>query len=123
MSEPVPIYMTLEEFAAEDLRDAMRSDIEEVRDIETRFRIFHRANPGVYAALVRLARRAKAAGHEHLGISMIWEVLRWEELVGDTKLGDGYKLSNSFRSRYSRLIMEQEPDLEGFFTTRRLRSP
>jgi hypothetical protein len=40
--------------------------------------------------------------------------------VGDSK--EEFRLSNSYRSRYARLIMEQEADLQDFFTTRELRT-
>ena len=33
-----------------------------------------------------------------------------------------FKLNNDFTSRYARLIMQQEPDLEDFFEVRVLRS-
>jgi hypothetical protein len=89
--------------------------------IQERFEKFHAHHPDVYAGLCALARKAKARGHKTFGIARIWEVMRWEVSVA-SDLVEEYKLSNSFRSRYSRLIMEQEPDLAGFFTTRELRS-
>lgn len=90
-------------------------------DTEQRFLEFHTANPGVYKALVTLARRFKGRGHEKCSIKMLYEVCRWEFLMGtDTK--DGFKLNNIFTSRYSRLIMESEPDLRDFFNTRELNS-
>ena len=39
---------------------------------------FHDNNPEVYSHLVRLARQAKARGHNKVGIRMLWEVMRWE---------------------------------------------
>jgi hypothetical protein len=33
-----------------------------------------------------------------------------------------YKLSNDYRSRYARLIMEENEDLRGFFRTRALQT-
>ena len=35
----------------------------------------------------------------------------------------GFKLNNNYRSRYARLIMEQEADLEGVFQIRELTTP
>lgn len=89
--------------------------------IEAKFQAFHAANPQVYETLVRLARNAKARGKTVIGIGQLWEVMRWEmslNLTGDTE----YKLNNSFRSRYARLIMQQERDLDGLFETRKLRA-
>lgn len=105
-----------------DMRRSEEQEPEAFRDLARSFERFHAANPGVYATLVRLARRAKQEGHTQIGISMLWEIMRWEVLVGDTKLGEGYKLNNNHRAFFARRIMEQEPDLEGMFATRRQRA-
>lgn len=86
--------------------------------LEERFWEFHRLNPSVYHALVRLARQVKAAGRTHFGIGALFERLRFEAAL--QTWGDEYRLNNNYRSRYARLIMAQEPDLEGFFETREL---
>jgi hypothetical protein len=92
--------------------------------LEERFLAFHEANPQVYSALKRLARQAIARGHRTIGIGMLWEVLRWELFLGAEDPGDpeGYKLNNSYRSRYARLLMANEHDLFGVFETRELRT-
>lgn len=57
-----------------------------------------------------------------MGIAMLWERMRWELTVetDSVDLGDDFKLNNNYRSRYARLIMNNEPDLAGFFDIRRL---
>jgi hypothetical protein len=90
--------------------------------IQQRFIRFHVAHPEVYAILCRLARKWKENGHTTCGIGMLWEIIRWN--VGLKRLPhdeEEFKLSNDYRSRYARLIMANEPDLEGFFNTRELR--
>lgn len=93
-------------------------------DTETRldraFADFHELNPDVYDELVALARKWKQAGHRHVGISMLFELIRWSR--GLSTVGDTFRLNNSYRSRYARLIMAQEADLRDFFETRELRS-
>jgi hypothetical protein len=94
------------------------------RTIEDRFANFHHQHPDVYTHLVRLARQARALGHQRIAIEMLWQVVRWERIVvglPDTEEG-GYKLNDHYRSRYARLIMTAEPDLEDLFETRTLRS-
>jgi hypothetical protein len=91
----------------------------ERRDLAQEFARFHAENEGVYRALVRLARQAKAAGHEHIGIKMLFEIVRWESLVGPTKTRGDFKLDNSLTAFYAREIMSREPDLAEFFETRR----
>lgn len=85
------------------------------------FLYFHRHNPDVYIRLVELARKAKAAGKVKCGIGMLFEVARWDFWLTTEKQG-GWKMNNSHRSRYARLIMQQEQDLRGFFQVRELRS-
>jgi hypothetical protein len=92
----------------------------QTRPIHDRFLEFHKANPHIYRGLVDLSRAWKQSGRDRLGIAMLWERFRWE-LAMETS-GDLFKLNNDYRSHYARLIMEQEPDLEGIFETRRLRA-
>lgn len=90
-----------------------------------RFRIFHRNNPQVYAELVRLCREGKATGRRHLGIRTLWEVMRWNLANVHVATNDptsDLKLNDHYHTYYARLIMEQEPDLAGFFELRTLRS-
>lgn len=88
--------------------------------IDFQFKKFHERNPEVYREIVKLARTAKRRGIEKLGIGMIFEVLRWRKLLDTT--ADRFKLSNNFRSRYARLVMEQEPDLQHIFDIRHIDS-
>jgi hypothetical protein len=90
----------------------------DTRTIQQRFEEFHRDNPYVYNKLVEFARIAKCKGYERIGIGFLCEIIRWQG--GPTISKEGFKISNDFRSRYSRLIEEQEPDLKGFFTKRNL---
>lgn len=83
---------------------------------EEKFREFHEANPHVYRELRRLALQMKARGREQWGIAGIFEVLRWNRAM-QTDAPD-YKLCNTHRAFYARLLMEKEPELEGFFYTR-----
>lgn len=88
--------------------------------IEEKFQLFHEENPQVYKQLVSMSYQLKNAGHNKCGMKMLFEILRWRSMLKTA--GDEYKLPNSYTSRYSRLIMEQEPELEGFFETRSLHS-
>lgn len=88
-------------------------------DIDDGFREFHARNPGVYDALVAVARRATAAGKKRLSAKLLYEVVRFETWLGDE--GAALRMNNDFTSRYARLIMEREPDLRGAFVTHRLK--
>jgi hypothetical protein len=88
------------------------------RTIEEMFWSFHHENPHVYDELVRLARRARRRGVARVGMKMLFEVLRWDFALRTG--GDEFKLNNNYTSYYARLVMVNEPDLEGVFETRRL---
>lgn len=84
---------------------------------------FHQANPWVYTELVRLARDLHTRGRKHIGIGMLFEVLRWNWQRTTTDPNSDFKLNNNYRSRYARLIMDTEPDLTNTFETRELKAP
>lgn len=94
----------------------------QINTIQERFVKFHAAHPDVYAKLCQYARQVVAAGYNQMGIAMLYERLRWYYKIERPDHKEAYKLSNDFRSRYARLIMEQEPDLCDFFKTRDLTS-
>lgn len=79
---------------------------------------FHRKNPHVYTRLKVLALRTKAKGLEHYGIAALFEVMRYESL---TTAGEPWKMNNSYRALYARLLEYEVPQLNGFFRMSRLR--
>jgi hypothetical protein len=93
------------------------------RSIEARFREFHAANPQVLGELLKLARRARGRGATKLGIGMLWEVLRWQLTFETYEPAETpFKLNDHYRSRYVRLICEQDPELGRLFELRELRA-
>ena len=82
-----------------------------------RFEEFHRTNSHVYRTLVTLAREwVSQTGSRKLGIGALYEVARWRLAI---ETGDpDYRLNNSYRAYFARLIERQEPDLAGLFETR-----
>jgi hypothetical protein len=87
--------------------------------IELAFRDFHTNNPHVYTRLVYMARKWKRTQGSKLGMQMLFETIRWEDGINtiDTERPN-YKLNNNYAALYARLIMEQEPDLNGLFHIR-----
>ena len=84
--------------------------------IEAVFREFHAANPHVYEGLRDGALDLRRAGWKHFGIARLYEGLRYQRAVVTT--ADDFKLNNNFRALYARMLMEQEPELAGFFELR-----
>jgi len=87
-------------------------------DLKQQFDTFHESNPDVYTELVSLARRWKENGNSKLGIATVFEVLRWNRHLAGVKDNKGFKLNNNYRSFYARMIMANEPDLDGVFDVR-----
>jgi hypothetical protein len=82
---------------------------------------FHEDNPGVYKRLVSLALEWKEAGHNKVGIAMLYEVMRWTAGLMNKDI-EGYTLNNNYRAYYARMIMFNEPSLRGMFDVRITRS-
>jgi hypothetical protein len=89
--------------------------------IQERFEAFHAANPAVYERLCDLARSLVRKGHQRVGIGVLWETLRYTEL-STRDAGSEFKLNDHYRSRYARLIADNEPDLADVFELRKLRA-
>jgi len=103
-----------------ELQQTTQPKVAKEATIQERFEAFHEANGHVYAAYRTLALQMARAGVRRYGISGLTEILRWQFAMA-TKDGDGFKISNDFRSRYARLLMQNEPELQGFFELRTLR--
>lgn len=85
-------------------------------ELERRFVVFDRANPRVYAALERLALKEVAGGAKRLGIAKLAEQLRADPDVSTQ--GDAWKINNSFRALYARLLIHRHPILDGIIECR-----
>ena len=84
----------------------------------TKFEDFHGKNPHVYEALRRLSLDLVGVGNTHFGIAMVYETLRWQHAMRTTDRD--FKLNNSYRAAYARMLMEREPRLQGVFDLRRI---
>lgn len=99
----------------------MATQLQFMEDVlEREFRQFHHAHPEVYDAIVDLARQWRRRGRDHWSMNGIFAVLRFQSRVGD-RTGDGFVLNNNHRSFYARLVMANEPDLDGIFRLREQR--
>jgi len=89
--------------------------------IQERFEIFHRENPHVFSILASRALELQGEGVTKYGMDALWTYLRWHKTL-TVETGEPYKISNDFRSRYARLLMQEVPALANFFEIRDLRS-
>lgn len=92
--------------------------------ISERFELFHAANPHIYEKLREFAlqmRFARKKKRRKYGIKALFERVRWHYEF-EVNSDEEFKLNNDFTALYARKLMEREPDLAGFFETRRRRA-
>ena len=89
--------------------------------LEERFLEFHAKHPEVYAALSRFAHqwRDRKGPDARLGIKMVLERVRWE--LGLGAKDESPRINNNHSAFYARLLMAQEPALEGMFFLKKQR--
>lgn len=87
------------------------------KGLEEQFWDYHEENPDVYRQLRDLALQMRRRGVSQYGIKGLFEVLRWHRAL-ETKDDAGFKLNNNYTSFYARLLMDNEPELAGFFELR-----
>jgi hypothetical protein len=85
--------------------------------LEKRFAVFHKANPNVYHRLEQRALEFAARGRRRIGIAELAEELRYHEDLRTH--GDPFKLNNSYRALYARLLIYRNQHLVGVIETRR----
>ena len=88
--------------------------------LEEKFLEFHAKHPEVYAALSDLAHQwRRHRPHARLGIKMLMERVRWELALGAKD--ETPRLNNNHSAFYARLLMAQEPALEGMYFLKKQR--
>jgi hypothetical protein len=97
--------------ARDDVRQRPRA-----LSLDERFDAFHAANPHVFERLRRAALLAVSCGVERLSVAKLAEDLRADPTVATS--GDEFKVNNSFRAPYARLLMASDARLAGKFETR-----
>jgi hypothetical protein len=83
--------------------------------LEERFARFHRENPSLYREFERRALALYHAGATRVGIAMIAEAIRYDDAVARR---GAYKVNNSYRAFYSRMLLHDHPELSSLIETR-----
>lgn len=86
--------------------------------LEERFLAFHAANPWVLAKLEEMTRELVDRGRTHIGIAMLFEVLRWNYYRSTDDPTSEFKLNNSYRAGYARLLLRLHPEWGNVFELR-----
>lgn len=111
--------MTHDQLALLETHEIVLPPHEQGHSLEQRFQAFHAANPWLLTAYEQLTREYLAGGATRVSINMLTEVLRYR--AGQTH-GDRWKLNNSWRSFYVRLLLAEHPEWDGLFETRAMPS-
>lgn len=87
-------------------------------ELEKRFKSFHEANPHVYTWLEEKALELVRAGRSRIGVAELIEDLRYVPSLF-TKGEAAFKLNNSYRAFYARLLVHRRKELEPVIQLRR----
>lgn len=89
-----------------------------VTELERRFAQFHRNNPEIFQQIERRALvLAKVGERKRIGIAEIVEDIRYDGLTSSQ--GDRFKINNSFRAFYARLLIHRHSALASVIGLRR----
>lgn len=77
---------------------------------------FHLENPHILREIVAVCLLVRRRGRLHWSIKAAFEVVRYNAEISTS--GRTYKINNNHARLYSRWIMRDFPELDGFFTTR-----
>jgi len=78
--------------------------------------------PEVWDMFCRFALQTIAQGFENYSAYAIFEWIRWETDLGDSRGKYTFKLNNNYRPYYARWFMDVYPEHAGYFRTRVLTS-
>ncbi len=100
-------------YGAGELRLTTKVARRKAQNLCAKFYAYHEANPRVADWFLQAARSKQQEGARY-GIGALTERIRFDINVGIIKT-DGFKISNSVRACYARLILMRDPSLCGMF--------
>lgn len=85
--------------------------------LRDRFMKFHIRNPAIYLALETAAMNYQRRG-ERTGIARLVEELRYDPKIVGVDATSKFKINNSYRAFYARMLIEHHPSLAEILETR-----
>jgi len=79
------------------------------------FDIYNKENPDIYSKFEGYALKASKYRSKY-SAKIIFHIIRWNTMLEGKD--SEYKIDDGWISHYSRLFMENHPELKGFFETR-----
>jgi hypothetical protein len=84
-----------------------------------RYESWKAENQDVYGEFIYMARRLKAQGRKRCSARHLIEVIRWRKGDGKT---EEFKINSDYVPIMARELVENFPEFDGFFETRKVRS-
>ena len=85
---------------------------------DAKFPDYHKLNPQIFIELEKISLHAYQRGITRWSIEAAFNIVRWNRFTTAADY-DGFKINNSYKAFYSRMLMNKHPELRGFFKTRR----
>ena len=85
-----------------------------------KFRAYNNTNPQLYNLMEKFALEAHRANRKRFSIWMIANRVRWYTQIETT--GQEFKVSNDYLALYARLIVVRNPQLDGLFQFKQMKS-
>jgi hypothetical protein len=89
--------------------------------VQESFWEYHKLNPHIYRLFKAYAEEVKKTGKKKYSIWAVANRIRWHFDVEVVDPNSNFKISNDYLAFYSRLLMKENPELQGFFSTKRMR--
>lgn len=84
--------------------------------------LFDEECPEAWEHFVRITMTLISRGFKRYSVYSVFEVMRWEVDLPNSKGKTSFKLNNNHRPFYARWFMEEYPKHEGFFERRKQKS-
>lgn len=80
----------------------------------------HEANPQLASIILAMIGMLQDRGRNHFSFDCLWENVRHYMVIKHGDIRYKIRLCNDYRSRFTRILIEENPDLVSFFDTREL---
>lgn len=95
---------------------------EPTANVADSFREFLRLNPWIIEWFERKALDLVRRGHQRIGINMLCEVFRYEQMRSTVDPSGNYKINNNYAPYLSRELAQRQPELADAFEFRSSRA-
>lgn len=82
-----------------------------------KFKQFHKDNPEVYQHVKTATRELVNQGFEQIGTMLLFEMVRYHPKFR-TGTNEKWKLNNTYKPFYARMLTHEYPELKGMIKTR-----